>query len=405
MLPRTLVALALIVAPALAHAQSQGAPSFSKLKLTGSGSAIDPMNLLPARSDLQGTRGPLMIWNNPNGSTAAGYNAGFQVWIGDNPTATPGAGDTVAGTIGSFNGNGRSQLWGLDIVTGVCPSAICGTGYNDAQTRGIEVEAGNGYTATELNPWGGGFRKNGIEFTGRSGGAGLLTAASVVWANDSTGALWWDTGHALSRVRSQGFWCQANPNGTSAGTGPFNVDGVNAFQVGCLYDSSNSAAVLKVGPGTHNSVLDLSTATSPGYLIKGSSSASTLLTIGNAANYNLALALDSGSSSSFGSDIYFNDRGSVKWLAGKDAAQNWRVFNPATSRVPLQISPNDQVSVAGPIKLSTSTVAALPTCNAAMQDSITVVTDATSPTYRGTLTGGGTVRTPVYCDGSSWTSR
>jgi len=56
-------------------------------------------------------------------------------------------------------------------------------------------------------------------------------------------------------------------------------------------------------------------------------------------------------------------------------------------------------------KLSAYAVATLPACNATYQDAMAVATDATVPTYRGTLTGGGTVRTPVYCDGTIWTSR
>ncbi len=57
-----------------------------------------------------------------------------------------------------------------------------------------------------------------------------------------------------------------------------------------------------------------------------------------------------------------------------------------------------------PLQLSAFTVAALPACNATYQDTMAVATDATAPTYRGTLTGGGTVRTPVYCDGVAWSS-
>ncbi len=50
------------------------------------------------------------------------------------------------------------------------------------------------------------------------------------------------------------------------------------------------------------------------------------------------------------------------------------------------------------------TVANLPTCNSTYQDSVAIATDATSPTYGGALTGGGSKRTPVYCDGAAWTS-
>lgn len=51
-----------------------------------------------------------------------------------------------------------------------------------------------------------------------------------------------------------------------------------------------------------------------------------------------------------------------------------------------------------------TTVSALPSASA-NQDQWAVVTDATLPTYGGALTGGGSVRCPVWSDGTSWTSR
>lgn len=58
-----------------------------------------------------------------------------------------------------------------------------------------------------------------------------------------------------------------------------------------------------------------------------------------------------------------------------------------------------------PLQLPASTVANLPACNSGLQDSLAVVSDATNPSYRGSLTGGGSVRTAAYCDGTSWTAR
>lgn len=50
------------------------------------------------------------------------------------------------------------------------------------------------------------------------------------------------------------------------------------------------------------------------------------------------------------------------------------------------------------------TVATLPTCAAGTKGFDATVTDATSPTYLGLLTGGGTVFTPVVCNGTAWVS-
>lgn len=54
--------------------------------------------------------------------------------------------------------------------------------------------------------------------------------------------------------------------------------------------------------------------------------------------------------------------------------------------------------------LPASTVAGLTTCTSAIANTWAVVTDATSPTYNGALTGGGAVKVPVFCSGSAWTS-
>lgn len=52
--------------------------------------------------------------------------------------------------------------------------------------------------------------------------------------------------------------------------------------------------------------------------------------------------------------------------------------------------------------LSSFTVATLPTCNASYVKSTVLVTDASAPTYNGTLTGGGGSVVTAICDGVNW---
>jgi hypothetical protein len=59
------------------------------------------------------------------------------------------------------------------------------------------------------------------------------------------------------------------------------------------------------------------------------------------------------------------------------------------------------LDVAGTIRASGYTVATLPTGTVGM---MAYVTDATSPTYLGTLTGGGAVKVPVFYNGTAWVS-
>ncbi len=48
------------------------------------------------------------------------------------------------------------------------------------------------------------------------------------------------------------------------------------------------------------------------------------------------------------------------------------------------------------------TVATLPAATTALQGSTATVTDATLPSFLGTLTGGGAVVCPVFCNGTAW---
>lgn len=50
------------------------------------------------------------------------------------------------------------------------------------------------------------------------------------------------------------------------------------------------------------------------------------------------------------------------------------------------------------------TVATLPTCAAALEGAIYPISDATTPTYNGALTGGGAIHIPAYCNGTAWTA-
>jgi len=62
---------------------------------------------------------------------------------------------------------------------------------------------------------------------------------------------------------------------------------------------------------------------------------------------------------------------------------------------------SDYTTLGAPITLKSYTVATLPEGNAG---DIAYVTDATSPTYLGTLTGGGSVVCPVFYNGTAWVS-
>lgn len=73
-----------------------------------------------------------------------------------------------------------------------------------------------------------------------------------------------------------------------------------------------------------------------------------------------------------------------------------------TGQMNVDASGNTTVAT---IKMSASyTVSTLPACTSTNAGQKTAVTDATSPTYLGALTGGGTTYAPVLCNGSAWVS-
>lgn len=326
-----------------------------RLVISGDGSAIDPMRRLPVRTDLQGKRGPLFIWNDPTGNVPSGQSAGFQVWIGDNPTTTPSSGDTVAGTISVINGNGRKQLWGLNVFTQVCNTNICGAGYNDAATRAAEFEVGNGYPQTETNPWGGGFRKNGIEMTAQAGSVGRLTSAFMTWANDNTGKMWWNTGLALSRIYDIGILAQSNPSGVKSGGSPVSADATSAFKTAVLYDLSDSRSTIKIGPGSHLATIDMSSSTSPGFLVLGRQDKDSGYVFGNESDYNFNMIIDSGARISKQSLLSFSDRGASHWQVGKQADGSFIVYDAIAKTSVVSILSNSR-TVTVPNFVATQTI-------------------------------------------------
>lgn len=247
-------------------------------------------------------RAPLFVWSNPAPSDlVAGHNAGAQIWVGDNPTATPGVGDAVGLTTACVNGNNRTNVWGQNIVVG---RSDIGSGYIDGNCVGLEINMYNEFPLTETNPFGPtSGRKNMLEIVG-SGGGERLTSAGMIWVNDATGNSWFEHGLAFSRVVQSGIKFVKNPNVTA--------DGIPAFQTAAIYDASDSANVLKVD-GTHGSVIDLSGNPTLTRFVKGPANAAMVLNIGNGANQPVIVRLDSGQNAVHDAVLDFADRGAVKW--------------------------------------------------------------------------------------------
>jgi hypothetical protein len=94
--------------------------------------------------------------------------------------------------------------------------------------------------------------------------------------------------------------------------------------------------------------------------------------------------------------------GGTSWLAAGSSSSGAPTMsaNGAASNINVVLAPKGAgvTQSTGPVQLPAYTVAKLPNCGASNVNSMAVVTDQNgAPTYRGTLTGSGSLRVPVYC--------
>lgn len=80
---------------------------------------------------------------------------------------------------------------------------------------------------------------------------------------------------------------------------------------------------------------------------------------------------------------------------------NIEIVNSAYTAIIATIFDNGNLNLAGVVQTAGYTVAGLPAGVIGMR---AYVTDATAPTYLGALTGGGTVKCPVFHNGTAWVS-
>ena len=236
-------------------------------------------------------------------SIAVGYGAALRVNSGAEPDyGTPGADTNVGVQVFANNAaNADHNLWGLNIVVGqgAAPIAAPTPPANGIHVVGLEFEVFNRSDAgnAQLDPIGSyanKIRANGLEIIGHSGSTYRNAGGIAIWANDSTGVKWWDTGVAISRSYSYGVRFQK-----VAG------DSVEPFQT-ALFDASS-----------------LGTATQT--LLLARSGGDVWYDIKNAADYALYVNIDSGATVGEEAALLFSDQGARKWLIGKDSANKLQI--------------------------------------------------------------------------------
>ena len=297
-----------------------------------------------------GARGPIFVWNDfkPDGVTT-GQAAGGQIWIGNNPTATPGPNDSVGQLHYIDNLGGRTSVWNMDIVASRYSVASGGTMPGLVRNLELEMLDNAGYVPDPFNAPAG--RSVSLEFIARGGSTNLLTAASFVWANDKTGVGWWGTGHIIARVANVGLKFVKNPDVAGGGT----VDSIRAFGTAAIFDASDSVAVLKID-GSHGSIIDLSTSSAMGYFVLCPNSYNTNITFRNSADFSVFTRADSGNTASQQSAFALADRGADKWWLLQNFDNSFGLYNVVSGHTSFAVSPTDLVTLySSPPAAATST--------------------------------------------------
>lgn len=136
----------------------------------------------------------------------------------------------------------------------------------------------------------------------------------------------------------------------------------------------------------------------------GTLSAATIYNTGGITTAN-NIALTWNDSSGNPKPILSLSNTNVTFTRPGSAAANWEVQNFAgVPEITVQGGSANFIVFGETANLASYTVATLPACTTQIKNGMASVTDATAPTYNGTLTGGGTVDVPVFCNGTNWTA-
>lgn len=202
-------------------------------------------------------RSPFYVCNDNNGTSAAGYALGWEVWIGNNPVGSIASNNAVATFVYLDNTNGRQATWAANYV---CNQLPAGSGGSVVQNHCQENDVLQSQaTTTPLSA----FNNQGpvthayeaVCSTNSGGSPQPCHVAYWAWAagdyanSGATTTQPFDFAFAAARTKLAGFDCEL----ITGDTGTY-------FAQGCLWDQSNSAISYQVA-GTHTSVIDVSAAT------------------------------------------------------------------------------------------------------------------------------------------------
>jgi hypothetical protein len=147
---------------------------------------------------------------------------------------------------------------------------------------------------------------------------------------------------------------------------------------------------------------------SNGYVGIGQFAPTAPLTVNVALSGNIAAFsnnVDAGLNINLTSGISLLNTGTGTLAFGSGVSEQMRLSTNgnlllnSTTDVGYKLDVNGTARVQGALTIKGYTVATLPTGSVGM---LAYVTDATAPTYNGTLIGGGSVTVPVFYNGTAW---
>jgi hypothetical protein len=271
--------------------------------------------------------GPIAVAND-NMPVTAGENAGLKVITGKFPTATPASDDRVAATFGVNNidkATAGGGIWGINVFALQSLTNSDSSAAADSMARAAEFEVAKILGGAQSDPWSGAapFRANGVEIVGHGSSVYQPTAALATWANDTTGAKWWQIGVALSRVTKWGILFKKNPAGVTDSGAAF---GDGTAVGAAIRDESNSTSVISVS-GSHANFINLEECTAIGTLVRLPNSFAYNGAFRNFADYSCRIGVDSGNTAGQQATFTFGDRGNFKWELGKLENNKLNLFN------------------------------------------------------------------------------
>lgn len=292
--------------------------------------------------------------------------------------------------------DGSIQTHSGTVVSG--PSAAGAAAYSQASARADKLLQPDGSIVTSGSGSGGSTPPGGASGQVQYNNAGVFSGAAGVTTDGTnltvTGSINPSSATTLGGTLTTG---NINPNGntgigiTSAPTNPLQVGiGANTyFQIiGPTGAFTNPIFVRPGGASAGPSV----SANGASFALTASNGNSISLGIGSGQPVIAVNISNTAIANGFTFNASAIGAAPVMAVAGSDTNISLKLQSKGTGAV----------LCTGVVVTPVYTVATLPAAVAGIQGARALVTDATAPTFLGTLTGGGSVICPVFCNGSAW---